>query len=354
MKFRLLSLVVALIPLPATAAVCTMGTTSVTFVLPHAARNLRDGWHIKVAVGGGPPHDVQIDTGSVGIVVPRGVIGANARATNQSGQITYSSSGRILRGAYYLAQVDLIAPGSRGTALARTIPMRVLAIDRIDCTPTARNCRPETIGPSSREGMLGIGFGRGGSQTDTGTLSDAPTNAFLSLAMPPNGVLHPGYIIAADRVTLGLTDAATAGFSFVPLQRIPERRGDWATPPGCFALPQFSAGSICGTMLVDTGIAYAILEAPPAQRPQPVSDVLAAGTDLVVTSPNPQVPVLRYAFRTGDTAAGAAPQARWAAYSGRPFINTGRGLLMSNDYLFDAECGRIGFRPRAASTAVLP
>jgi hypothetical protein len=37
--------------------------------------SLTSGLHVSAALGGGPPHAFQVDTGSVGILAPRSVLG---------------------------------------------------------------------------------------------------------------------------------------------------------------------------------------------------------------------------------------------------------------------------------------
>ncbi len=106
----------------------------------------------------------------------------------------------------------------------------------------------------------------------------AGTNAFLALTDIVKGSMHPGYIVTPASVTLGITRAGKTGYGLIPLQPGGTGPGDWDTEPGCFGFPEISGyTSLCGTMLIDTGINSAILGLPPSQRPPGIQDVLPAG-----------------------------------------------------------------------------
>src|ERR1035437_10334320 len=95
------------------------------------------------------------------------------------------------------------------------------------------------------------------------TPSKAPpelTNGFLALANIIQGSMHPGYVSSSNAVTLGITPSDTAGFKTVGLTPGGSGPGDWNTEPGCFSFPSISGyAPQCGTVMVDTGIASAIL-----------------------------------------------------------------------------------------------
>jgi len=56
-------------------------------------------------------------------------------------------------------------------------------------------------------------------------------------------------------------------------------------------------------------------------------------------------PALQYSFITGDTSQPMAPsKIEWRI--GKGSINTGRNVLATADYLYDAASGRIGFSLR--------
>ena len=136
------------------AAECTLGAQRAVIPLRAVTNNLKNGWHVRISVGGGPLHSVQVDTGSRGLAVPRSTIGAAAVDTGKPGQIAYSSSGRILRGEYYMAKVTLEAGAER----IETAPMPVLGVERVDCAPGYPRCSPRDR--VTALGMAGVGFGR--------------------------------------------------------------------------------------------------------------------------------------------------------------------------------------------------
>jgi hypothetical protein len=106
---------------------CMPAGKHITMTTGSTAGFLAGGPHLRVSIGEGPWHSVQVDTGSVGMVVPRSVLGPQARDTGVPGRIAYTSSGRIFTGEYYLAEV---AMRGRNGPVVQTVPIRVLAVDR--------------------------------------------------------------------------------------------------------------------------------------------------------------------------------------------------------------------------------
>jgi hypothetical protein len=208
--------------------------------------------------------------------------------------------------------------------------------------------------------MMGVGFDRGSAQgppdPTTGerpapTPSKAPpelTNGFLALANIIQGSMHPGYVISSNAVTLGITPSDTAGFKTVGLTAGGSGPGDWNTEPGCFSFPSISGyAPQCGTVLVDTGIASAILGLPTSQRPSSIASSIPNGEQIQIQLPTASTanPILSYSFTTGAAGNPMAPTSiRWAAGTA-PFVNTGRDPIASYDYLFDDGSGKVGFKP---------
>jgi hypothetical protein len=307
------------------------GTQSVAFPMPDSARNMRRGWGFSASIGGGPQHYVQMDTGSRGIVVPASAIGRGAVGPGPKGMIEYTSSGKEFFGNYYLAPVKL----SFGGATATTVPIRVLGVDRAACAPGYPNC----VAPKNIGGLMGVGFARGKSSS----MAPELTNAFLALQGVIQGSMHPGYVVRSTGVTLGITAADQAGFDEAALTPGGTGPGDWNTKSGCFSFPGISGyGARCGTVLVDTGIASAILALPRSQRPRSIASSIPAGERVLVTVGSN--PILSYGFAVGDGGPTTPTSIRWAGGT-TPFVNTGRRLISRNDYLFDAGSGKLGFKP---------
>jgi hypothetical protein len=317
------------------------GGTSVTFPMADVARNLRSGWHFRLSVGGGRSHGVEMDTGSRGLVVPASALGPDRVGPGPPGHIEYSSDGKIFSGHFYLAPVQI----SAGGRTVQTVPIELLGVERSSCDlKHYPNCVP---GKVSGLGMMGVGFDRGAIK---GLPAGGPpelTNAFLALRDVTEGRMDPGYIITPGSVTLGITALDRAGYNMVPLTAGGTGPGDWNTEPGCFSFPSIAGyPARCGTVLVDTGIAGAILGLPRAQRPRSIAGAIPAGESVAVTIDTPKSsgrPPLAYGFRVGDGGPMTPTKIRWAADKA-PFVNTGRRPISKNGYLFDAGAGRVGFK----------
>ena len=161
-----------------------------------------------LSVGGGPLRYAQVDTGSVGVLVSRDMLGPKAMALGENGAREFDSSGRVYQGQYYRAPIEL--RGRNGDAV--TIPVRVLAVDALVCDPArAHGCTP--MSHLSGFAFLGVGFDRPPFLNPPYVLRDAlgpSDNPFLQLTGMAAGTMPRGYILARDRVVLG-SGAATAG-----------------------------------------------------------------------------------------------------------------------------------------------
>jgi hypothetical protein len=311
------------------------GTSSVAFSMPNSTRNIDHGWGFSASVGGGPGHFVEMDTGSRGLVVPASILGRGAIGPGPAGMIEYTSDGKEFLGNYYLAPIKLTFGGVSVT----TVPLRVLAVNKSGCASGYPHC---VAGGISGLGVMGVGFDRGAASPMPPEL----TNAFLALTNIIEGTMHPGYIVRSNGVTLGITAADQADFATVALNSGGSGPGDWNTEPGCFSFPKIS-GYIpqCGTLLVDTGIASAILGLPKSQRPSSISSSIPNDEriQIDVAASTAATPILSYAFTTGVPGPTAPTSIRWAAGTA-PFVNTGRRPISRYRYLFDAGSGKVGFK----------
>ena len=120
---------------------------------PDAGADLKRPPRLRISFGG-RSYAVVMDTGSTGIVVSADKIPNIDRLQSLGpGQLTYSSSGRIMIGRWVVTPVTVM--GRNGAGIT-TAPIPVLAVDRVECTDNARRCTPlETPRGIS---MLGIGF----------------------------------------------------------------------------------------------------------------------------------------------------------------------------------------------------
>lgn len=289
--------------------------------------------HLRMGVAGALVSAV-MDTGSTGVVISATSIPDIDRLPSLGpGEITYSSSGRIMNGHWVVT--PLVIAGRSG--MVRTMPIAVLAVDSISCTATARRCTPEQH--PTHVAMLGIGFGRAHDKQPGGTPEHNPL-----LNLESGG--PRGYVITRRGIAIG---AGRAGFTTVTLRRDATTPGDWATPPACIALNDGPPS--CGTVLVDTGITGMFLTLPPERLPAGAAEAktLPAGMTIRVAlvAGNGAATRIDHVVRVGDGADDAAPSSLILSGIGkRPtFVNTGVHLLNRFDYLYDADAGLVGYRP---------
>ncbi len=290
-------------------------------------------YSMYASIGGGPAHEVELDTGSLGLYVPRSVLGAGAQVSStETCSITYVSSGVTLSGHAATAAVALLGSSKSGdvTPPPTTVAMSLCAVDD----------------PTFTGGMMGVGFGRG-------TSPDPTRNVLLQLADVASGAMNPGYVLSthpAPHVVVGITPAVSAGFATLPLQPDASGNGDWLASSlhGCLTVPEAapSFGQPCGPMLVDTGVADTLLWGPADPTLGGVvpsgQTTVPAGTAMTIGSPAAGGTALDYSFVLGT---GADSPASVSIRTASAFsINTGRALLVDYDYLFDARAGLVGFR----------
>ena len=299
------------------------------------------GLSVTVSVGNGPQRLVQVDTGSVGLIVWRGAIGP-AAVPQGPGEREYNSSGRIFRGRYFLTRIAFQTP--EGTV--QTVRLRVLGVERQDCDPAKPDC-PRQGGAALRQvGVLGVGFDR--PAYTRGDLLDQSDNPFLNLEPMRDGSMPRRYMLSTHSIELGGTASSPAGFAALPLTIRTHGQGgapdDWARPAACYTLTSSTDrhfGPVCTKLLVDSGLPEMILTLPPSQRP--------AGFACDPRCPNGWQATIRagnaldWEFKTGEP--GAPSYVRWGLNGNTTQINTGRTLLDHFDYLYDADLGIVGFRP---------
>jgi hypothetical protein len=292
--------------------------------------------HLLLSFGGAPRAAV-MDTGSTGIVVSADAIPDIASLPSRGpASLAYSSSGRIMRGTLVVTAVTIA--GADGASIT-TAPIAVLAVTRMDCQRTARDCKPRARPP--HVAMIGVGFGR---EHDHQSIGTPDKNPFLTVATTPQDRVRRGYVITAEGVHVGLTAEDTAGgFSFVKLMPDP-RWPDWQAAPACITVGDTAPA--CGRLLADTGVSGMYLTVP-ADRLG--ASGVANGTGIAIRlGPQNDPQALGYRFVVGDIANPLAPGKVTLSGIGlrSTFVNTGFHLLNGFDYLYDADGGRVGFRPK--------
>ena len=307
-------------------------TSEISAMVPFiAGSSLADGLHVSAALGGGAPHAFLLDTGSVGILVPRGVLGPEYQDFDPALDIEfgYISSGNTYQGQWVRVQVVVGVPADwDGTGEFPVADIEVFAVD-------------PSVGFTG--GVLGIGFGIGG-------LADGGPARNPLLHLRYRGAhLSQGYIVSTQGVEVSLTELNTQGFSFITLE--PDATGeDWLQPPASVTLSgDFSHEGFAADLpiLIDTGINDMILWVSADNAPPNLASGTAfpAGISVSISAPpadSGAEPVLQYSFVTGDASQPMAPsEVDWRTGIG---LNTGRNVLAGTDYLYDAAAGLAGFR----------
>lgn len=277
-----------------------------------------------------------IDSGSTGVVVAaRSIPNVDQLRSIGEGQLTYTSSGRIMRGRWVITRLALV--GLRSAQL-QTEPMPVLAVTHVDCLKTARNCTPRS---SPRNiAMVGIGFGREG---DRQSQSIPDKNPLLRISAG-DGQRRQGYILTREGVHVGLTGANTRGdFRFIKLERRPDGR-DWVGIPACISLNGRTPPA-CGSMLMDTGVSAMFMTVPPEQAGE-MSRTLPDGTTVSVGVGRAGNSSELYQFTVGGESPLAPKGIHLRVSPTRVFVNTSYRLLNGFDVLYDADGGYAAFRQR--------
>lgn len=314
---------------------------SQTTFLPYlnaAGAQLQRPPSLGLSFGGGRVHRAVLDSGSTGVVVGATSIPDFERlAKIADGQLTYTSSGRIMVGQW--VRTPLTIRGAGGARI-ETEAMPVLAVTQVQCMPRARNCDPhENVG---HIGMIGIGFAR---EHDRQPQSTPDKNPFLRIAGGDDGGgRRRGYVLTTRGVHVGLTGANTAGaFRYLKLEPH-EVPSDWSPVPACISIDRATPLS-CGTMLVDTGVADMFMTVSPAPAGA-ARGSLPAGTEVTILAGSGSSLAELYSFRVGDASPVAPRHIHLRVSPHRTFVNTSVHLLNAFDFLYDADGGYAGFRRR--------
>lgn len=285
---------------------------------------------------GDRPIRAVIDSGSTGVVVAaRYIPNFDQLQSIGEGKLTYTSSGRVMRGQWVITRLALV--GQRGARI-ETEPMPVLAVTNVDCLETARDCTPSS---SPRNiAMVGVGFGREGDQQSQST---PDRNPLLRIAAG-DGQRRRGYVLTREGVHVGLTGENTRGeFRFVKLDRRPDGR-DWAGIPACISL-NGQTPPACGSMLLDTGVSTMFMTVTPEQAGG-MQRTLADGTEVAIRVGTAERSSELYRFTVGDDSPLAPDGSHLRVSPTRAFVNTSYHLLNGFDLLYDADGGYAAFRHR--------
>lgn len=318
---------------------------------------------------------VNIDTGSVGIVIPQSLVVSPsgtyypwAEPTGESMEIVYRPSNDTISGPV------VVLRGLRlGAGEIELGPVRALA---------------HTGGGTF---MLGVGFGFEAinrylapaelAGTSAATALDNPFLNIRGMSREPGAPFQAAYSISAfgpgaspGRITFGQTAESLAGYAFLPL------RANDSVPSG-FELPwvnltvtpleEDTLPTTRARLLIDTGISSMFLgifePSPPvsgmSSRRVDV-DLLGAAVNIYGADAAGEV-VLNHTFVNSKPGDGvhwicdanekASPSKIMSGGSPQTgsFINTGVHLLSKYDLHFDAVYGQLGLRPTRRASGVI-
>ncbi|WGD30324.1 hypothetical protein AncyloWKF20_00320 [Ancylobacter sp. WKF20] len=293
---------------------------------------------------GGEVLSADLDSGSTGIVVAATYIpGLNQLPVQGPGELTYTSSGRVMVGQWVVTPVTL--SGKEGASLT-TAPLPVLAVTEVRCLSSARDCTPSS--DPRHIAMVGVGFAR---EADRQSQSTPDKNPLLNIA-PGERPRRQGYILTTEGVHIGLTAANTRGpFRYLKLERRPDGT-DWQPTPACISL-NGATPPACGSALVDTGVGAMFMTVPAAQAGAAgvgadgsPARTLPEGTQVAISVGAGVQAFPLYAFTVGDGSPLAPEAIHLRVAPDRVFVNTSFHLLNGYDVLFDGEGGYVGFRGR--------
>ena len=256
------------------------------------------------------------------------------------GSISYSSSGVELVGVWTQATLTFPdAKDAQGNVATAVVPVLAVREKKVHSGAVNSSSHQPSLNPKIY--MLGIGTGRG-------KVARQDKNPWVNLNEMKAGTMRRGYTITPEGITLGLRrEGVGDGYMF---EKLKEHTGevadakavqggvrDWDGSRGWVEV----GGRRCqeSSMLLDTGLTNMMIQAPEPEGDGPLAD----GTDVTVRLLSGR---LSYSFQVGDRTNLATPsKVSWVRYS-MPLVNTGLRTLALYDYLYDADAGYFGPRPR--------
>ncbi|TDT96439.1 outer membrane autotransporter protein [Azorhizobium sp. AG788] len=326
---------------------------STSYSIPYANTPVFGGPQAQLMVNvtvGGQTTQVQVDTGSQGLVIPQYLFG-NQTFTGTPGTIVYSSSGNNATGIWTTMTVSF--PGAKDqngnpTTASASVPVFI--------EQTANNGTKDcTVAGTGCYFMMGIGYGR----PDNGWTGYQPslnTNPLLHLTGMDEGTVRSGYIVTATGIQAGLT-AANAGQGYALIQLQPstgQASANWTTPPGTLIVTP-NGGSPATTalpVLVDTGISYLWGNLGTASTACTYHNqqftCAPAGTAVTVYLGPGSYVGYSYVVGGSNNNSAAPPASRDDAIGA---LNTGISPLAQFDLMFDAVGGFAGYKATAPNTS---
>lgn len=294
------------------------------------------GYFMEVAIAGGQPKRLLMDTGSAGLRVPKEFLG-NA-PINRTGQIIKEvlSDGTVLEG-------ELVYTTMRIGFISTEEPIPVQIVTSRQCIPQKPNCSAKSGTPFS--GIIGVNYSE----------KALPYNPLRKLP----GNLSNGFIVSGNggssnngSLILGLTANNREAFKMVSLSQqpaingIPGNRWDARLNGVCLTISGSSMKNTCnGKMVADTGISSGFAEFKSASLMGKLKPgKLRPENALKVGIPR----VFDYSLVPGNRDGFNLWNINVSAKADNPVVvNSGIGFFDKYDVLFDPVNGQQGFRSRS-------
>ncbi|MBN3897784.1 MAG: glycoside hydrolase family 10 protein [Nostoc sp. NOS(2021)] len=293
------------------------------------------GYFLEMAIAGGQPRRILLDTGSAGLRVPQEFLGnAPIQKTGQNIKEVLSD-GTILEGELVYTNVRF---GLIPTAEA--VPVQIVTSRQ--CTAQKPNCSAKSGAPFS--GIVGVNYFE----------KSLPYNPLRKLP----GNLSNGFIVIGNggsnnngSLILGLTADNQAGFKMASWSQQPEINGvpgnRWDSRLGkvCLTIARSSAKNSCnGRMIADTATINGLTEFKSASTAGKLKPGVLGSANAVKVAINgifdySLIPGTRDGFNRWNLS--ISPQAELTI-----FVNTGIAFFDKYDVLFDQVNGKQGFRSR--------
>ncbi len=315
-----------------TARKPTFNTISVPLYAKGSVGQRSRGYFMELAIAGGQPKRVLLDTGSAGLRVPKEFLG-NA-PINKTGQIIKEvlSDGTVLEGelVYATMQIGLISTDE---------PVPVQIVTSRQCLPQKPNCSAKSGTPFS--GIIGVNYSE----------KSLPYNPLRKLP----GNLSNGLIITSSSnkasLILGLTANNQNAFKMVSLSPqpaindIPGNRWDSLLNGVCVTISGTSLKNTCNAkMVVDSGSNSGFTEVKSAALMGKLKPGrLRPENALKVGIPG----VFDYSVTPGNRDGINVWNLNVSAKAENPvLVNSGMGFFDKYDVLLDPVNGQQGFRSR--------
>ncbi|KAH7386684.1 hypothetical protein DE146DRAFT_621153 [Phaeosphaeria sp. MPI-PUGE-AT-0046c] len=312
-----------------------------------------------------------VDTGSTGLLIGAPILPSIDPNIGEPAHHFFTSSKILYVGR--LVDLPVRFGGEHGSYAKANVPVLVVdkswrcpwynpGKDSFKCPP-GPNGESATQRDTSNITYMGVGFGRN-CPKDGMPIATPQVNPFLNIDTIDDSPVYPktmraGYIVTTKGIHLGLTSHNLQGFVFENLRpglAHDKDARDWSMSRMCFSIN--SAGTNCGAMLVDTGIAQMYIRPKEGEQiptvtirnPNPRGHAkmvkrVRRGTKIDVAFPTFDDEKISYSFVVGEGSPVEPNFVVPAQGTTAPFINTGRNFLYGHSIAFDAIGGRFGLRP---------